>query len=151
MTSDNLNGLFVIVLIAAFLLAIPGTILGLKQKAIVYNGKLDLVVSFIFPVLFIFGFPDYGFDRAVSGTLKAVSFLLLFFSVRKTQAANSNIVHTIVIIPTKYVLALLLTICGLLAVGGVLGGVKAIQKKDRKEAAEQFAIASACVLRPNQH
>lgn len=143
MTGDDLNGLFVFVLIAAFLLAIPGTILGLKQKAIVYNGKLDLVVSYIFPMLFIFGFPDYGFDPSVSWTLKAASILLLAYSVRKTYAANPNVAHTILIVPTKYVLAGLLSICGLLAVGGVLGGVKAIQKKDRKEAVEQFAVGAA--------
>ena len=143
MTGDDLNGLFVIVLIAAFLLAIPGTILGLKQKAIVYNGKLDLVLSFIFPVLFIFGFPDYGFDRSVSWTLKAVSIPILAYSFGKTHTANPNVVHTILIVPTKCVLAVLLLICGLLAAGGVLGGIKAVKKKDHKEAAEQFAIGAA--------
>lgn len=143
MTGDDLNGLFVIVLIAAFLLAIPGTILGLKQKAIVYNGKFDLVLSFIFPVLLIIGFPDYGFDHSVSWTLKAASIPILAYSVRKTHTANPNVVHTILVVPTKYVLAVLLSIFGLLAVGGVLGGIKAIQKKDRKEAAEQFAVGAA--------
>jgi hypothetical protein len=120
-----------------------GTVWGLKKTVIVYHGKLDLALSFLIPVLLPVAFADFGFADGINWTLKGLSGLLLAGSVRTSFAANSSLGKTLVVMPTKLVLAGLLTVCGVLAVGSLLAGTAAFQKKNPWKAAESFALGAA--------
>jgi hypothetical protein len=154
--SDFLLWVFGFSLVASLLLTIPGTIWGLQKKVVVYTGNIDLALSFMVPIFFLLAFPavflfpitsmygaspvDLGFAPSVNWTLKVLSAVLLIYSVKKSFVANLSISKTIVAVPTKLVLACLISFFSLLALGGLLGGVKALHKKNRKEAIENFAV-----------
>lgn len=144
--ANAIVALCLIALVLVLLLAILGTVFGLKEKVIIYGGKCDLVLSFVVPALFILAFPDYGFDSSVSRTLKVVSLILLICSVLQSFVANRSIVKIIVVVPTKFILAGLLTLFALIAAGGVLGAIQRFQRNKRKEAMEQFAIGAAAAF-----
>jgi hypothetical protein len=103
--SDTEGVIFIIVAITVFLLAIIGTILGLSEKAIVYNGKSDLVVSCIITgILFVATlFALVGKDgMQFSVVLGVLDGFLLIYSARKSYVANQkSIGMTLVVVPTK--------------------------------------------------
>jgi TPR repeat protein len=149
-TAKFLFYLFAFVFIGSLLFAIPGTIWGLNEKVVVYNGKLDLALSFIIPVLFLFTFVDYLLIRPfavwLSWSLKVLSVFLLVYSFRKSFVSNLSIGKTIVVLPTKFILVGLITFCGLFAVGGTLAGIESVEKKKHKEAAKLLAIGAASAV-----
>lgn len=150
---ENANAIVALclgVIVLIILLAILGTIFGLKEKVVVYSGKSDLALSFVVPIFIILAFPDFGFDTSVSRTLKVVSLLLLTCSIIQSFVANSSIAKTFVVVPTKFILAGLIAFCALLAVGGAIGGIQRLQKKNRKEAMGQFAVGAAATFAFNK-
>ncbi|MEI8292026.1 MAG: hypothetical protein WCH99_21360 [Verrucomicrobiota bacterium] len=129
---------------------------GMKEKAVVYNGKSDLVMScvismtlFVAAVLICF-----GEDMAEGGwTLAVLDVFLLIYSARKSYVANLNSIQkTLVVVPTKIFLSSLLVGAGLFSLGGIKSGIESTTKasriygysaEERKEKAKHKAEAAA--------
>jgi len=107
----------------------------MKEKAVVYNGKSDLVVSCVISMIFFVAavLICSGPDSAEGGwALAVLDVFLLIYSVRKSYVANLNSVKkTFVVVPTKISLSSLIVFAGLLSVGGVIGGIESTTKASR--------------------
>ncbi|MEI8292194.1 MAG: hypothetical protein WCH99_22210 [Verrucomicrobiota bacterium] len=132
---------------------------GMKDKAVVYNGKSDLVMScvismtlFVAAVLICF-----GEDMAEGGwALAVLSVFLLVYSARKSYVANLNSIQkTLVVVPTKIFLSSLIVFAGLFSIGGIKSGIESSTKasrvygysaKERKERAKHKADAAASFM-----
>jgi hypothetical protein len=139
---DTIPAVVAIAVLAGLLLAIPGIILGLREKITVYKGYSDLSVSCLIPVLAALAFPHFGFADWATWSLKVLTALLVLYSVKQSFAANRSIGKTMLAMPTKFVLLAFVTICGLFAVGGILAGLEALEKKKHKEAAKNLATGA---------
>ena len=53
---------------------------------------------------------------------------------------------TILVMPTKFILLSLLALCGLVAIGGAMAGVQALEERKKKEAARLFAYSAGGVF-----
>jgi len=124
------------------LVAIPGAILGHKNKVVVYKGKTDLILTFVSMPIIALSLFDAHFDNAFSWTTKSLAVLFVIFSLAISTKANRSIAKAIVVLPTKYVLAGLMAFCALLAGQGLLEGLKAQRKKDYEEAAAKYMTAA---------
>ena len=69
-TQDTILTVVALAVLACLLLAIPGTILGLKEKLTVYNGYSDISTSCLVVVCSVLAFPDFGFPAWAVGPLK---------------------------------------------------------------------------------
>ena len=129
-------------LLAGLLLAIPGTIWGLKQKIVVYHGKADLILSFVTLPIVVISLADFSFENWFSWTIKIVGAILLICSVSMSYVANQNIGKTIVVVATKYALVGLISFCALLSLTGLVDGLKAQRKKDYEDAVAKYATGA---------
>jgi hypothetical protein len=134
--------IYAIVFVAGLLLAIPGIVLGNKEKVVVYNGKADLVLTFVAMPIIAISLFDLSFDNGFSWTMKALAAILVILSLGISFAANQSIGKTIVVFPTKYVLAALIALCALIAGQGLLDGFKAQRKKDYEDATAKYLTAA---------
>lgn len=134
--------IYAIVFLAGLLLAIAGIILGDKDKIVIYKGKTDLILTFVAIPIIVISLFDFRFDNEFSLTMKILSVILVIFSLSISLVANHSIWKTIIVFPTKYVLAGLIAFCAMLAGQGLLDGFKAQRKKDYEEAAAKYLTAA---------
>ena len=140
--SDALAGVIILLLLVSLVAAIPGTILGLKDRLVIYNGKTDLILAYIIPLCGAVWIPDCGITGVLFGLLLALGILLVSWSVGKTWTANRSLWKTTLVLPTKFILAWGIVICALLAVGGLISGTKELKERQYGKAAKQFAIGA---------
>ena len=133
---------YAVVLVVALLLAIPGTIWGLKQKLVVYYGKADLILSLVTLPIVIISLADLSFEDRFSWAVKIIGAILLTCSVTMSYLANQSIGKTIVVVATKYALVGLIAFCALLALGGLVDGLKAQRKKNYEDAVAKYATGA---------
>lgn len=128
----------------------------MKEKAVVYSGKSDLVMSCVISMIFFVAavLICLGEDMAEGGwALAVLDFSLLIYSVRKSYVANLNSVKkTFVVVPTKIFLSSLLVVAGIFSIGGVKSGIESSTKasriygysaEERKERAKHKADAAS--------
>jgi hypothetical protein len=127
-----------VVLVAALLLAIPGIIWGRKKKVVIYHGKVDLVLSGVTLPVVVISLADLSFEDWFSWTIKMAGLILFSCSAWMSYRANQNIGKTIVAMATKFILVGLIAFCALLALEGLIGGIKAQRKRDYEEAAAKY-------------
>jgi hypothetical protein len=145
MNSETTKTIFIvygIVSLASCLLAIPGIILGNKEKVVVYNGKGDLILTFVAMPIIAISLFDLSFDNSFSWVMKVLAAVLIIVSLIVSFSANQSIAKTIVVFPTKYVLAGLIALCALIAGQGLIDGFKAQRKKDYEEATAKYLTAA---------
>jgi hypothetical protein len=123
-----------ILLIALLILVILGVTWGQNDKVIVFLGKSDLVVSCIISgVCYMSTF--LIIDGELSSTdremldigmkMLMLAGVLFIYSIGVAYTANKrNITNTFVVVLTKQVLAGLLTLFGVLLIGGVKSGIE---------------------------
>lgn len=140
--SDALAGVIILLFFISLFAAIPGTILGLKDRLIIYNGKTDLILAYIIPLCGAIWIPDWGIKGVLFWLLLVLGILLASWSVSKTWTANRSLWKTALVLPTKFVLAWGIALCGLLAVGGMISGTKELKNRQYGKAAKQFAIGA---------
>jgi TPR repeat protein len=107
-SADQNNApIFWIAFSAILILATIGTILGVKDKVVVYNGKSDVKVSFL-ALVSLCMFLGFALDPEIGGfrwLVAALGVLLLILFARRSYLANQkNVGKTIVVVPTKLVL-----------------------------------------------
>ena len=92
---------------AILILATIGTILGIKDKVVVFNGKSDVKVSFL-ALVSLCMFLGFALDPEIGGfrwLVAALGVLLLILFARSSYLANQkNVGKTIVVVPTKLIL-----------------------------------------------
>lgn len=116
-------------------LIMTGVDWGMKEKAVVYDGKSDLtmscVINFIFFVAAVL--LCFGEDMWEMGLVLAVlDVFLLIYSVRKSYIANLNSVQkTLVVVPAKIFLSSLIVVAGLFSLGGIKSGIESTTKASR--------------------
>jgi len=131
-----------VVLLAGLLLAIPGSIWGLKQKLVVYHGKADLILSFVTLPIVVISLADLSFEDWSSWAVKIVGAVLLICSASISYVANQNIGKTVVVVATKFALVGLIAFCALLALTGLVDGLKAQRKKNYEDAVAKYATGA---------
>ena len=139
---DALAGVIILLFFISLVAAIPGTILGLKDRLVIYNGKTDLILAYIIPLCGAIWIPDWGIAGVLFWLLLVLGILLVSWSVSKTWTANRSLRKTALVLPTKFVLAWGMALCGLLAVGGMISGTKELKNRQYGKAAKQFAIGA---------
>jgi len=145
MNSETTKTIFIvygIVSLASCLLAIPGIILGNKEKVVVYNGKGDLILTFVAMPFIAISLFDLSFDNGFSWVMKVLATVLTIVSLIVSFSANQSIAKTIVVFPTKFVLAGLIALCALIAGQGLIDGFKAQRKRDYEEATAKYLTAA---------
>ena len=145
MNSDKTKTIFIvyaILFLAGLFFAIAGIILGNKDKVVVYNGKADLILTFVAIPIIVVSMFDFSFDNAFSWTVKILAAILLLLSLTMSFLVNKSIAKTIVVFPTKYVLAGLIAFCALIAGQGLIDGFKAQRKRHYEEAAAKYLTAA---------
>ena len=140
--SDALAGVIILLFFISLVAAIPGTILGLKDRLIIYNGKTDLTLVYCIPLCGAIWIPDWGITGVLFWLLLVLGILLVSWSVSKTWTATRSLWKTALVLPTKFVLAWGIAFCGLLAVGGMISGTKELKNRQYGKAAKQFAIGA---------
>ena len=139
---DTLVCVFGLIIMLWGTLVVLGTAWGLHNKVVVYNGTLDLLMSFALPVLIPLAIINIGMSDLAAWILRTLTVCLVAYSVKKSLAANSSGWKTMVVIPTKLTLTVLIVFCGLMAVGGLLEAGKATRKNDYKEAGKYMALSA---------
>lgn len=127
-----------IVLLAALLLAIPGVIWGQRRKLVVFRGKPDLFLSCLALPVFVISLANFSFEKWGSWPIKITGLILFLCSAWMSYRANQNVGKTIMAMATKFVLVGLIVFCALLALEGLISGIKAQNKRDYKEAAAKY-------------
>lgn len=144
--SNALAGAFILFFGIGLLAAVPGTILGLKDRLVIYNGKSDLVLTYLAPLSLLVWIPHPDIPSLVACTLKGMSVSLILWSVGKAWTANRSVWKTALVLPTKFALAWGIAICALLAAGGMISGTKELKARKFGLAARQFAIGAAAAV-----
>jgi hypothetical protein len=137
-TTKTIYIIYGVLLVACLLLAIPGIFWGRKQKVVVYRGKMDLILSCVTLPVVVIAMADLSFEEAFSWVIKSAGLILLSCSVWISFAANRSVGKTIVVIATKFILVGLIAFCALLALEGLVGGLKAQKKRDYEEAVAKY-------------
>ena len=137
-TTKTIYIIYGFLLVACLLLAIPGIIWARKETVIVYRGKLDLILSCVTLPVVVIGCADLSFEEVVSWAIKGAGIILLSCSFWISFTANRSVGKTIVVMATKFVLVGLIAFCALLALEGLVGGLKAQRKRDYEEAAAKY-------------
>lgn len=129
----------------SLMLTPTGTAWGLDGKAVIYNGRGDLVLCFI--ILFLTVATGMAVYSAFEGTklLVGLTVLLLAYSIRLSLAANDSLGKVVVVLPTKFVLVGLITLCSVFAIGGTQEGIRSLREKKYPEAVRSLAVAAAGV------
>jgi len=141
MNPETTKKIFIIygaVLLAGLLLAIPGIIWGRKGKVVVYHGKTDLILSCVTLPVIVISLADLSIEDWFSWTIKIAGFVLFSCSAWMSYVANQTVGKTIVVMATKFVLVGLIAFCALLALEGIVSGLKAQRKRDYEEAAAKY-------------
>jgi hypothetical protein len=141
-TTKTIFIFYAVVFVSGLLLAIPGIVLGNKEKVVVYNGNADLILTFIAMPIIAISLFDLSFDNGFSLAMKVLAAVLIILSLIMSFSANKSISKTIVVFPTKYVLAGLIALCALIAGQGLIDGFKAQRKKDYEEATAKYLTAA---------
>lgn len=124
--------------LSAVLLAIPGVVWANRAKVIVYDGKADLILACVTLPIVVVSLAELSFEDWFSWLLHLTGFVLLSYSVWLSYKANESIGKTIVVVPTKFVLVGLIAFCALLALEGIVGGIKAQRKRDYEDATAKY-------------
>jgi hypothetical protein len=127
----NATILFWIVFAIMLLMAAIGTYFGVKNKAVIFIGKKDVIISFIACVLFFICLvvalhPLAGGYRLLAAI---VGILLLIFLARTPYLTNQNNVgKTIIVVPTKLIIPSLFMISYVLSFVFAFGAVNSISE-----------------------
>jgi len=130
------------VALSVFLLAsvvVLGTGLGLQRKLVIYAGTRDtlgtclvLVVALLTAIAFHFG-PLLGWGFAAVGVILAV------WSIGISCWANNSILKSILVVPTKIVLLILVPVIGLFSIGALIDGIQKLRKRQYLDGAINVA------------
>jgi hypothetical protein len=133
------------------ILGIVGSSMALKGQIIVFVSKADVVLtctSFILSALcglaFIFrDSHDMQEFTDLKWILLVTSAVLLITTIRPSFRANGTAGRTILSLSAKYVLAMAVLFCAILAIGGISNAFKSAAKKRYKETAEYAVVGAA--------
>jgi hypothetical protein len=131
-----------VLLVACLLLAIPGINWGRRQKVVIYRGKADLILSCVTLPVVVITMADWNFEVAFSWVNKCIILMLLSYSGWISYVANRSVGKTIVVMATKFVLVGLIAFCALLALEGLIGGLKAQKKREYEEALGRYIVGA---------
>lgn len=131
--------------LASAILAIPGTILGLRRELIVYDGRGDLHGSWFVVAAVLASFVFLSVYPWAGRGFLLLSVVLFLVSIRRTFTANRSLGKSLLAIPTKFTLLVLLMVCGLLSFC-LITGLQLIQQKKNKEGAKQLALGATGVI-----
>jgi len=125
-------------LLVGLLLAIPEIIWENRENPIVYHGKADLILSCVTLPFVVISLVDLSFGDWLSWAIRFAGVILFSCSVWLSYKANQNIGKTIIVVATKFALVGIIAFCALLALEGLVGGIKAQKKKEYEKAAAKY-------------
>lgn len=133
----------------AFLVAIAliGVFMGVNERITIYNGNWDFGLTCITAgtaIAAVFGYSND--DIPFMGLFIFVTCVALLMSFRESLMANESFLRAALAVPAKFILIVLIVLCGLMALGGARSGMDELKKGNRDKAAMQFAIAAAAGL-----
>ncbi len=140
---DWILAAFVVFILVSVVIAIPGTILAKRERLVIYDGRSDLALSFAIPVVVLALCANFHLTDWKTWMLGGFVTVLTIISLKKTYQANSGLGKVILAFPTKFVLAGVITLCAVFAVGGALASAESLKKRKYGEAAKQMALAAA--------
>ena len=127
------NGLVMLAVAILLLIIAIGAAMGAKGTLVIYNGKLDLIISVALPIMAII--PD---EMARIATC-----ILLLISAELSCQGNHSLLKLLLIFPTKIGLPILTALSAIIALGSVTRLLKG-ETKDSKDTAMAVAIGVAC-------
>jgi hypothetical protein len=137
-TTKTVYIIYSVLAVACLLLAILGIIWGRKEQVVVYRGKKDLILSCVTLPFVVVALVDLSYEEWSCWAFKCIGLILLSYSAWISYAANRSVGKTIVVMATKFVLVGLIAFCALLALEGIVDGLKAQKKGDYEEAAAKY-------------
>jgi hypothetical protein len=135
-------GIFVNLCLVSVCLAFPGVILGLGRKLIIYHDKDDLNGAWIVLTASVVSLIALAYFFWVGVVLSIVSVFMLLVSSLQTYQANQSVLKCLLAVPTKFVVLVLVVVCGLLSLS-IFVGVQSLVLGRFKEGAKQLAVGGA--------
>ncbi len=128
-------------------IALIGVFMGVNERITIYNGNWDFGLTCITAGTAIAAVFGYSNDNTPFMALFIfVTCVALLMSFRESLVANESILRAALAVPAKFILIVLIVLCGLMALGGARSGMDELKKGNRDRAAMQFAIAAAAGL-----
>jgi hypothetical protein len=134
--------IFVNLCLVSVCLAIPGAILGLGRKLIIYQDKDDLNGAWIVLTASVVALIALVYVYWVGVALSIVSLFMLLVSSLQTYQANQSVLKCLLAVPTKFVVLVLVVVCGLLSLS-IFAGIQSLALGRFKEGAKQLAAGGA--------
>jgi len=131
-------GIFVSLCLVSAFLAIPGSILGLNRKLIIFYDRDDLNGAWIVLVASVVSLIALASFYWVGVVLSIVSLFMLLVSSLQTLQANKSVLKCLLAVPTKFAVLGLVVVCGFLSFG-IFVGLLSLAGGRFKDGAKQVA------------
>ena len=144
--ASALVGIASFVLILSFIIAIPGTVMGLNNTLVIYNGRQDVALSFLLLLSFVATLV-LAYQSALAGVVALLlTALFVYLSIRDSMTVNQTLPRALIAVPTKIMLVFLFIITGLIAIGSITSGIEDLKKGNKKEAVKNLGAGIAASL-----
>jgi hypothetical protein len=144
--ASALVGIASFVLILSFIIAIPGTVMGLNNTLVIYNGRQDVALSFLLLLSFVATLV-LAYQSALAGVVALLlTALFVYLSIRDSMTVNQTLPRALIAVPTKIMLVFLFIITGLIAIGSITSGIEDLKKGNKKEAVKNLGAGIAAAL-----
>ena len=139
------KNLLIISILAVIITSIPGAIMGLNEKIIIYNGRRDVALTVVIIILGIATLISIQESFSTGVTLAVINGLLLCLSFRYSYAANKTLGMSLVALATKILMVSILVFLALLAKGSFSSAIDKFDKGDKKGGVKDLAMGAGAV------